>query len=121
MAKIKKIKNSTKKSRAVKANAFYQRKKHNLKSKIKTKTLPALARLELSKRLIDKEKKNQYNDNKNERVSNEKRFRTDIADSTRICKERKIRRNEIMAKTRGRGLRIRRATWTLDSYTQCRG
>lgn len=120
MAKIKKIKNS-KNSRAVKSNAFYQRKKHNLKLKSKTKTLPALARLELSKKLIDKAKKNQYNDSKNERVSNEKSFRANIADSARICKERKLRRNEIMAKTRGRGLRIRRATWTLDSYTQCRG
>lgn len=82
------------------------------------KRLNAIARLELLRKGLDnrqrdlvkfQQKKDMYGITK-----------TAIERDSRICKERKIRRSEIMAKTRGRGLRVRHTTWSLDSYIQCR-
>lgn len=36
-----------------------------------------------------------------------------------VCRERKERRKQIMRNTRGRGLRIKKATWTDSSYIVC--
>lgn len=82
------------------------------------KTLNALARLELIKKGLDNHPKDaiQLRKRKNKYGSIEAHFKSD----SRVCKERKIRRDEIMAKTRGRGLRVRRTNWTADSFIQCR-
>lgn len=37
----------------------------------------------------------------------------------RICRERKLRRNRIMKITSGKGMRVKKAVWTPDSYVVC--
>lgn len=82
------------------------------------KTLNALARLELIKKGLDNHPKDaiQLRLRKDNYGTIEARFKRD----SRVCKERKIRRDEIMAKTRGRGIRVRNARWSVDSFIQCR-
>lgn len=38
-----------------------------------------------------------------------------------VCKKRRRVRREILAKTKGKGLKIKKAVWSPDSYIQCRG
>lgn len=81
------------------------------------KTLNALARLELIKKGLDNHPKDAIQLRRKDKYGSiEAHFKRD----SRVCKERKIRRNEIMAKTRGRGIRVRNARWTIDSFIQCR-
>lgn len=93
-------------------------KEDKIRKEIKAvKTLNALARLELIKKGLDNHPKDAIQLRKrNKYGSIEAHFKSD----SRVCKERKVRRAEIMAKTRGRGLRVRRANWTADSFIQCR-
>lgn len=82
------------------------------------KRLKALARLELMRKgLLDNKPRDLVKLQKKDIYGVAK---TAIERDARICKERKIRRAEIMAKTRGRGLRVRHTTWSLDSFVQCR-
>lgn len=81
------------------------------------KRLKALARLELMRKVIDNKPRDLVKLQKKDIYGITK---TAIERDSRICKERKIRRAEIMAKTRGRGLRVRHTTWSLDSFVQCR-
>lgn len=82
------------------------------------KRFNALARLEVYKRSL---RNNQLKLQQLKENSHARLIKTTIERDARICKERKVRRAEIMAKTRGRGLRIRNTTWNMDSFIQCRG
>lgn len=127
MAKLKGVKKKGKNSSHsvtksnIKRSLMIPNKKKNERQPNRAETrkrLNALARLELIKKglidnkpldLVKLQKKDIYGITK-----------TAIERDSRICKERKIRRAEIMAKTRGRGLRVRHTTWSLDSFIQCR-
>lgn len=37
-----------------------------------------------------------------------------------ICRARKARRDEIMKKTKGKGLKVKNALWNVASFIQCR-
>lgn len=116
------LKKATKKSnKSLQKVALSHRivKQDKIHRKVKSvKTLNALARLELIKKGLDNHPKDaiQLRRKKDKYGSIEAHFKRD----SRVCKERKIRRDEIMAKTRGRGLRIRNARWSVDSFIQCR-
>lgn len=103
----------------------------NNTQKTKTLKLNALGRLEsfeLSRSVFDESSsKNSQYPNKNQilhkeikpytKVENGKlRFRKD----SEICRDRKRRRDEIMRKTGGKGIRVKNALWNTLSFIQCR-
>lgn len=119
--KVKSVKKATNKgNEKLRKVALSHRivKQDKIHKEIKSvKTLNALARLELIKKGLDNHPKDAIQFRKrNKYGSIEAHFKPD----SRVCKERKIRRDEIMAKTRGRGLRVSRTNWTADSFIQCR-
>lgn len=121
MARLKKKKATQKSNKSLQKVAVSHKfvKNDKVHKEIKTaKTLNAIARLELVKKGLDKHPKDaiQLRKRKDKYGSIEAHFKSD----SRICEKRKVRRDEIMAKTRGRGLRIRRTNWTADSFIQCR-
>ena len=87
-----------------------------------TKFSNTLGRLEANKkkrflkRIIDNNSRNSIESKKIIRRNNEIYFRRD----SEVCRERKIRKSEIMAKSGGNGFRVRIARWNADSYIQCR-
>ena len=87
-----------------------------------TKSLNTLGRLEanhkrvLLKHHLDNLRRDSIESKKFIRHNNEIYFRRD----SEICRERKLRKADIMAKSGGRGFRVRIAHWTPDSFIQCR-
>lgn len=88
----------------------------------KVKSLNALARLEakskrvLLKHRLDNLRRDSLESAKKTRKLNEVYFNRD----SEICRQRKLRKAEIMAKSGGSGFRVRIARWTPDSFIQCR-
>lgn len=126
MAKLKGVKKKGKNSSHsvtksnIKRSLMIPKKKNEKPNRAENprKRLKALARLELMRKgLIDNKPRDLVKLQKKDIYGITK---TAIERDSRICKERKIRRAEIMAKTRGRGLRVRHTTWSLDSFVQCR-
>ena len=104
------------------AGAYLVRPRGENAIRAKVKSLNATARLEANKKRVlfkhrlDNLRRNSLEFTKKNRRFNEVYFNRD----SKICRERKLRKIEIMAKSGGRGLRVRIARWTPDSFIQCR-
>ena len=82
--------------------------------------LNAVARLEIpTRRLRPRIYKNFNNaiDKPIKRIYNP--FVLNLKTEKDVCRERKARREQIMRVTRGRGLRIKKATWSPSSFIVC--
>lgn len=118
----KKIRKPVKKSVSVPLGASYLVRKTRGENAIraKVKSLNAIARLEaVSKRVLVKHLDNPRRDSiksVKKRRLNEVYYNRD----SEICRQRKLRKAEVMAKSGGSGFRVRIARWTPDSFIQCR-
>lgn len=101
--------------------------------KTRIKRLNTLGRLEalsLSRSVPDNRfgdsniyfKKKQYsnkNIDKSKKFIDNSKINLRFLRNSEICKSRKARRDEIMRKTKGKGMRVRNALWNVASFIQC--
>nr|CAI9750205.1 hypothetical protein DWCPWQHM_DWCPWQHM_CDS_0002 [Microvirus sp.] len=86
------------------------------------KTLKALARLETAKKLRKdlNNPKQVIKEHLTTHIPLRYTFKLlNFRTRNEICKARARRRDEIMARTRGAGLRVKKTTWRPESYLQC--
>lgn len=87
------------------------------------KTLKAIARLETARKL--RKDLNNPKDFLKSRLTSYVPLRytfkvLNFKTKNEICRARKARRDEIMKRTKGKGLKIKKANWTASSFLQCR-
>ena len=109
---------------------------HNPEPKTRIKRLNTLGRLEAlqlsrsvpDKRFVDSNlyyKKKQSPKYLNKNLDKQKKFvdnskiNLKFLRNSEICKARKARRDEIMRKTKGQGMKVRNALWNVASFIQC--